>query len=1064
MPNNQPSVALGNLIQYTTLAASTVQTIGATARVPFLAATATLTLSILKCVESVRRNKEEYVQMAEQIHEILCAIVKLYSTSENKGVLPTALLYGIVKFTEHRIFTVLNSQQRMGRVRQIFKQPDIAAKLKKFKQELHQAMGMFRVQATGSVLSQAMQIKNDTKQQHEELPAILEAQPDLGSSGRSSVTGTLSSSDQSSVSISMLPPSPKIFHGRESELQDIVEILIQDSARIAILGTGGMGKTSLATVALHHAQLLLTIADHIGVEKGSNLSRNVVVYLAHAPPSLIVLDNLETPWESASSRSDVEEFLSLIADVPHLGLMITLRGAERPGKVKWTRPFLLPLDPISSSAAIQTFIDITDSTHHEDSVKQLLEITGNLPLAVTPIAGVAVDEGCDSALAQWKAESTQMLSDGYDKRSNLDISIMLSFTSSRMTTGAQELLSILSMLPDGLTDSDLVQANLPVANILACKVILIRTSLAYIDKDQRLKALLPIREHIHRAHPPKDELKLKIRQHSHGILDLWNQFRYLNAADIVPQISQSLGNFNSVLLDALNTECPDANQNALSILYLNNFYRRTQMTYSSLFMHLSSKMETHGSDTVLTEYLPQRVQGARHFQSMDAEREIVLGNQHFESKAPLDQAKWHYALGDYFQWSNTNVNAALNHYQKALSLSDSAGQPQTIAQLALSEISQIMINLGDTLGAHKHAKKAQDYAGHLGDIYGMAYSMWLEAQCDIKLANYRQAQILLKSARELLNSCGLQGGTMDMGIRNLEAEIHLVKTEYLESKHIQAIIASTMQPKTYYSIMANLNIALIDIPTGVDAKVIRQNLNTCQDELTSLNGFARTATEVWVKTAFADLYLCEQDTRNANAMFLECMTLFGHTMMEGTLFALERLADPATRMNSIQVTLCWAGIFLGLALKSKDDVYAMRSLQCLGQIFAIEGDDYTALSLFTVALEGYTFMDIHRWRADCMVQIGDIWKRKGEMMKSVEFWNAARPLFERSSQAKDVIRIDVKLAGVDSAILEDYKKKLQRLAELNAPVGEADIEDIDENLGDEHMITGHQAVSNQMAI
>src|ERR1700712_3886954 len=128
----------------------------------------------------------------------------------------------------------------------------------------------------------------------------------------------------SSRSISMLPPWPKIFHGRESELQDVVKILIQNSARVAILGTGGMGKTSLAAAAIHNPQvetkyscqyfvpchstptcneLVSAIAIHIGVEKGSQLSRKVVAYFAHAPPSLLILDNFETPWESTSSQS-----------------------------------------------------------------------------------------------------------------------------------------------------------------------------------------------------------------------------------------------------------------------------------------------------------------------------------------------------------------------------------------------------------------------------------------------------------------------------------------------------------------------------------------------------------------------------------------------------------------------------------------------------------------------------------------------------------------------------------------------------------------------------------------
>ncbi|KAJ7934842.1 P-loop containing nucleoside triphosphate hydrolase protein, partial [Mycena leptocephala] len=330
------------------------------------------------------------------------------------------------------------------------------------------------------------------------------------------------------------PPHPQVFNGREAELQDVVNILLQNSAHIAILGAGGMGKTSLAAAALHDPQveakysnryfvpchstptcteLVKAIADHIGVEKGSNLSKKVAHFFAHAPPSLLVLDNLETPWEPVSARSEVEEFLSLLSDVSHLGLMITLRGAERPSKVKWTRPFLAPLKPLSNVAAWQTFIAVADDGHDDASIKELLELTGNLPLAVSLIASVAGSEGCAQALSRWRLESTRMLSEGYDQRSSLDISIMLSYTSSRMTPGAQELLSILSMLPDGLSDANLVQAKLPITDILSCKTTLIRTSLAIVDQDQHLKVLVPIREHILNIHPPANALKLKLRQH-----------------------------------------------------------------------------------------------------------------------------------------------------------------------------------------------------------------------------------------------------------------------------------------------------------------------------------------------------------------------------------------------------------------------------------------------------------------------------------------------------------------------------------------------------------------------
>ncbi|KAJ7266634.1 P-loop containing nucleoside triphosphate hydrolase protein, partial [Mycena rebaudengoi] len=457
------------------------------------------------------------------------------------------------------------------------------------------------------------------------------------------------------------PPCPQLFHGRESELQDVVNILIQDSAHIAILGAGGMGKTSLATAALHNPQveakyshryfvpchssptcteLAATIADHIGLEQGSNMAKKVAHYFVHAPPSLLVLDNLETPWEPLSSHSEVEKFLSLLTDVPHLGLMIALRGTEHPSKVKWTCPFLAPLEPLSNVAAQQTFIEVADEGHDDASIKELLELTGNLPLAVSLIASVASFQGCAEALSRWKLESTRMLSDGYYQRSSLDISIMLSYTSSRMTPGAQELLSILSMLPDGLADADLVQAQLPILDILACKATLIQTALAFVDQDQHLKVLVPIREHILSIHPPRNILKLKLWEHFHQILDLWHrQFRKLNTTDMLPQISGNLSNFNTVLHDGLQPEGPDIVQNLRSILFLNRFYDQVHSTYSPLLLQLSGQMLRWKDNQIFGEYLIELLEASDYLPDLDLNSDITLSTQHFTSKDPLEQSK-----------------------------------------------------------------------------------------------------------------------------------------------------------------------------------------------------------------------------------------------------------------------------------------------------------------------------------------------------------------------------------------------------------------------------------------
>ncbi|KAJ7254852.1 hypothetical protein C8J57DRAFT_1075929 [Mycena rebaudengoi] len=464
----------------------------------------------------------------------------------------------------------------------------------------------------------------------------------------------------SSGSFGLLPPCPQIFHGCKAELRDVVNILIQDSARIAILGAGGMGKTSLATTALHNRQveakyphryfvpchssptcteLAATIADHIGLERGSNMPKRVAYYFANAPPSLLVLDNLETCWESLESCAEVEEFLSLLTDADHLGLMVSHVCAERPGKVKWTRPFLAPLKPLSDVAAQQIFMDVADDGHDDGNIKELLELTGNLPLAVSLIASVAGSEGCAQALSRWRLESTRMLSEGYDQRLSLDISIMLSYMSSRMTPGAQQLLSILSMLPDGLADADMVQAKLPIPDILACKATLIQTALAFVGQDQHLKVLVPIREHILHTHPPVNASKLKLWEHFHQILDLWNQFKNLNVTDIQPQIARNLGNFNTVLHDGLEPEGPDIVQNIQSILFLNHFYERVQATYSPLLLQLSAKMAHWKDHPIFGEYLIQLLRSSDYLPDLDVNSAITLGTELFKSKAPLEQGK-----------------------------------------------------------------------------------------------------------------------------------------------------------------------------------------------------------------------------------------------------------------------------------------------------------------------------------------------------------------------------------------------------------------------------------------
>ncbi|KAJ7887227.1 hypothetical protein B0H14DRAFT_3724876 [Mycena olivaceomarginata] len=405
---------LDNVVIGLTMTTNTLQIIADSIKTPFLGA-------IINTTQAVLKN----IQLLEQIHKLLNAIMILHIKSDAGGEMPIEVLDHIGKFTEywlcsteihytltreirilHKIYTFLEAQQKGNRVKSFFRQGEVSTLLKDCQAGLQQSFDFFQIEKT-RVLSDIAEMKKGAQKRHQEVLDMIEKLSESTASERASTISGHHFLVLHSNSISMLPSEPKIFHGRESELSDILHLFNTGIPRIAILGAGGFFVACGSVMT--GIELANLIGSHLRLKAGKNLTQAVLQYFTGNPPSLLILDELETLWEP-----------------------ITMRGAEHPAKVQWTRPFLKVLQPLDQEAARRTFLDIADSGHSLEKIDQILSLANNMPLAISLLAHLADTEGCSNVLSRWDKEKTSVISEGFDKSSNLDMSISLSLSSTQI--------------------------------------------------------------------------------------------------------------------------------------------------------------------------------------------------------------------------------------------------------------------------------------------------------------------------------------------------------------------------------------------------------------------------------------------------------------------------------------------------------------------------------------------------------------------------------------------------------------------------------------------------------
>ncbi|KZO89985.1 TPR-like protein [Calocera viscosa TUFC12733] len=366
-----------------------------------------------------------------------------------------------------------------------------------------------------------------------------------------------------------IPSKPAVFFGRDELVATIVQLLLCHRAcRIPLLGTGGIGKTSVAVTAINDDEvrakygrdilffscestptaegIIQELATSLGLQRGSNAHSFLFSYLRSRRCCLLVLDNLET----AVNSDDVEHVHQLLRELdqlPGLSLIITMRGDVAPVAVEWEDVDTLRTLSIDAARRIWTRIAKTKDEKLDDLLRRL----DGLPLAIRLMAHQGQYFAPTQLLRSYDTSSTKLMKVGAGGRlGSLEVSIELSLGSKILLEepSAGELLSLMCLLPGGAT-IDSLQEMVPSINndVLQAASALQQVALAF-KENERLKVLSPIRDVILLRKPPKGRSLDELRNYCIGLCSRAEEVGTVNGKEIAQVLSVEFGNINSVLL------------------------------------------------------------------------------------------------------------------------------------------------------------------------------------------------------------------------------------------------------------------------------------------------------------------------------------------------------------------------------------------------------------------------------------------------------------------------------------------------------------------------------------